>query len=259
VNLWERLAARAIRASTLIDRAYRRFDRLRSRAVVAVGSEGLLNAYNDVAYGHTPEYRADLPKFRRELFRWERDVVTRWFPPAPARVVIGGAGGGREAFALAAQGYRIVAFEPSVALARSLAGAAPAGVETYLGRYERLPIVEGIATGERVNLRDGPPFGAAVFGWTSYSHLRAEAQRVRALQEVAALCEGPVLISFYPARHQPRRELFSVAVGFYHLCDEAEIRQTAAAAGVNVLELSMEDMDGRWPYAVLQRRGTRSG
>ena len=59
----------------------------------------------------------------------------------PGRLLIGGAGGGREAFALAARGYEVVAFEPSAALARSMVQHAPAGisVEALIGRYEDLP------------------------------------------------------------------------------------------------------------------------
>lgn len=252
----DRLAAQLIKASTLVDRAYRRFDRLRSRAVLAVSSEGLLEAYNDVAYGKTPEYRADLPKFRRELFRWEQEALARWFPPPPATVLIGGAGGGREALALAERGYAVVAFEPSAALARSLAGAtASHPIEVFLGRYETLPAVSGLNGGADIRLDARAPFDGAIIGWTSYSHLRTEARRVQTLRQIATICHGPILLSFYPAKHQPRRDLFSVAVGFYHLSDEAEIRQTAATAGLDVLELSMEDLDGRWPFAVLQRPG----
>jgi hypothetical protein len=169
-------------------------------------------------------------------------------------VLIGGAGGGREALALVERGYAVAAFEPSPVLARSLAGATSrAPIEVYIGRYETLPAVSSL-TGDSVRLDRQPPFDAAIVGWASYSHLRTEARRVETLQRMAAICGGPILLSFYPAKHQPRRDLFSVAVGFYHLSDEAEIRHTAAIAGLDVLELSMEDLDGRWPFAVLQRR-----
>ena len=255
MNTLDRLAAFLIKTSTLVDRAFHRFDRLRSRTVLATGSEGLLEAYNDLAYGRTPEYRADLPKFRRELFRWEQDAVARWFPAPPATILVGGAGGGREALALAERGYRVIAFEPAAALARSLAGApASTPIEVFLGRYETLPVVSSLDGGNAIRLDERAPCDAAIVGWASYSHLRTEARRVQTLQNMAAVCRGPILLSFYPAKHQPRRDLFSVAVGFYHLSDEAEIRGTAASAGLDVLELSMEDLDGRWPFAVLQRR-----
>ena len=81
------------------------------------------------------------------------------FPDPPGRVLIGGAGGGREAFALAARGYEVVAFEPSADLARSMVQHPPAGisVEALIGRYEDLPSLTSAATGARVDLRlQGP-------------------------------------------------------------------------------------------------------
>ena len=250
------IGARAIRASTLVDRAFARFDSLRSRLVMLIGGDGLFDAYNDVAYGRTPEYRADRPKFRRELFRWEEEVVERWFPTPPARVLVGGAGGGRELLKLAELGYAVVGFEPSAELAHTLAqDAAAAHIEIYLGRYETLPAVKRLDDSSPVDLSDRPSFDAGIFGWYSYAHLRTEPQRVAAVRQMAALCHGPIVISFHPAKAQNRRDVFSVVVGVYHMTDEAEIRQTAEAAGVEVLEVSMDDRDGRWPFALLRRRG----
>jgi hypothetical protein len=257
LSLLGRIGARAIRASTLVDRAFGRFDRLRSRIIVQIGGDRLFEAYNDIAYGVTPEYLAGGPKFRRELFRWEEEIVARWFPPPPARVLVGGAGGGREVLRLAERGYVVVGFEPSPALARSLArDPAAARVETYLGRYETLPIVHRLDDGAPRDLTGPPHFDAGIFGWASYAHVRTDARRVAAVRHMAALCRGPIVISFYPARPDDRRrDAFSVTIGVYHLTDEAEIRQVAAAAGVDVLELSMDARDGRWPFAVLRSRG----
>ena len=257
MKLLNRIGARAIRASTLVDRGFARFNSLRSRLVMLIGGDGLFDAYNAVAYGRTPEYRADRPGFRRELFRWEEDVIERWFPPPPARVLVGGAGGGRELLKLAELGYTVVGFEPSVELARTLAHDAGAPrVEMYLGRYEALPIVRRLDDRTPIDLTRQPIFDVGVFGWFSYAHLRTEAQRVAAVRQMAALCRGPILISFYPARpHDRRRDTFSVVLGVYHMTDEAEVRQTADAAGVDVLDVSMDDRDGRWPFALLRRRG----
>src|SRR5687767_14651727 len=47
------------------------------------------------------------------LFDWEEQVVREHFPPPPARVVVTGAGAGREVLALLRLGYDAVGFEPS--------------------------------------------------------------------------------------------------------------------------------------------------
>jgi hypothetical protein len=171
-------------------------------------------------------------------------------------VLIGGAGGGREALALAANGYHVTAFEPSVRLARSMAAAASAegrDVGTFVGRYEDLPLLFPCdADSPPVRLDSLGSFDAGVLGWTSYSHIRTGARREEALRAMAAACRGPVLLSFFPATSEGR-DAFSTSIGFYHRSDENEIRRAAERAGLHVWYLTMEDMDGRWPYAVVAR------
>jgi hypothetical protein len=217
------LAARAIRATSLVDTAYRRFDSLRSSVVARFAPDAVLDAFNDLTYGVTGVYRPDAPNYRSELFNWEQEAIAHAFPTPPARLLIGGAGGGREAFALAERGYEVVAFEPSPALAAVMAdhaspnvgaaspgvgaaspdvGAAfrrPIGVRAFVGRYEDLPNVRTPSGTTPFSLRELPPFDAALLGWTSYSHLRHRADRIQALREMAAVTAGPVIASFYLA------------------------------------------------------------
>ena len=266
------LAARAIRATSFVDTAYRRFDSLRSSVVARFAPDAVLDAFNDLTYGVTGVYRPDAPNYRSELFNWEQEAIARVFPAAPARVLIGGAGGGREAFALAARGYEVVAFEPSVPLAASMAAHAGDGkVRAFVGRYENLPHVREGTDAAVVSLRELPAFDAALLGWTSYSHLRHRADRVRALREMAALTAGPVIASFYLAtgNSTPRtsriRNLaralgltggpdhFTTHVGFYHLSTPAELRSEAAEACVRILHECYDSSDGRWPFIVVRR------
>ena len=270
-----RLAARAIRATSFVDTAYRRFDSLRSLLVARFASDGVLDAFNELAYGAAAIYKPDAPTYRSELFRWEVEAIERAFPPALARVLVGGAGGGREAFALAARGYEVVAFEPSLQLARAMASCCvPDGrVTACIGRYEDLPILHLTADGAgSIDLRDLPAFDAAMLGWSSYSHLRHRDARVRALREMAAVTDGPVLVSFYPGRSvaQPpqsrlqklarrlgiagKRDRFTLHIGFYHLSTADELRGEAADAGLEIVHECDDDLDGRWPYVVLRRR-----
>ena len=116
-------AARAVRLTHLVDRAYRRFDRLRSALVVSFASDRFFDEYNSLAYSATENYQPGSEAFRSGLFDWEEDAVRRYFPAPPSRVLVGGAGGGREPFALADKGYVVVAFDPAEPLVRAMAAA----------------------------------------------------------------------------------------------------------------------------------------
>ena len=267
-----RLLARAIHASVVVDRAARRFDQARSALVTRLASHAVLDAFNDLAYERTPVYRAGAPEFRQALFNWEIEAIARAFPDPPGRVLVGGAGGGREAFALASRGYQVVAFEPSAALARSLADHAPPGatVEAFVGRFKDLPWLTNQTNRARVDMRQQPPFDAALFGWTSFSHLRTRDARVAALRNVAGLTNGPVLASFYTGRPRPTPpagifhsvaqalglrftgDLFTPYVGFYHLSTPDELVGEVRDAGLDTLHASFDELDGRWPYLIVQ-------
>jgi hypothetical protein len=269
----DRLVARIIRVSTIVDRAARRFDQVRSVLVTRCASPSVLDAYNDLAYARTPVYRAGTPHFRHTLFNWEAEAIASAFPDPPGRVLIGGAGGGREAFALAARGYEVVAFEPSADLARSMVRHAPAGisVEALIGRYEDLPWLTDAATGAPLDVRRRGPFAAALLGWASFSHLRTRAARVAALRGLGELTSGPLVLSFYTRRPRTAQasglwrrlaevlgvpfegDLFTPYVGFYHLSDPDELADEVAEAGLETVQASLDELDGRWPYLVVRR------
>jgi SAM-dependent methyltransferase len=254
------LGARAIWATTAIDRAFRRFDRLRSELVAATASDSVLDRFNDLAYGRTNTYRPDTGSFRAYLFPWEEQIVQERFPPPPARILVGGAGGGREALALARLGYEVVAFDPSEWLVRALASRP--GVTVFRGRYEEL--------GEMFGTDES--FDAVVLGWGSFSHLRSERDRVETLRAAGQLTAGPILVSFLAVkgaasaalsrlrRLLPRRrerdpgDVFAVTIGFYHPVDEAEVRALAQAAGLEVEHASFDERDTNWPHVVLRAR-----
>jgi hypothetical protein len=134
--------ARMVLATTLVDRVYRLFDRLRSRMVLACASDAFYDIYNDLTYARQDDYRAGAKSFRSNLFPFEERAISQHFPTPPGTVLVGAAGGGREALALARRGYGIVAFEPVPSLAASLAhfsGDLP--IEVFVARYEQLPMV----------------------------------------------------------------------------------------------------------------------
>ena len=90
-----------------------------------MASDRLLSKYNDLTYAHSDAYHPGSSRYRDALHPWEETVVGSHFPAPPSRVLIGAAGGGREAFALARRGYAVVAFEPSPLADRMSAARAP--------------------------------------------------------------------------------------------------------------------------------------
>ena len=263
-----RLLARVLYATRVVDRAYRRFEGVRRELVLSLASDRLLASYNDLIYGGSDRYHPDSRRYRAGLHAWEEAAIAAHFPEPPARLLIGGAGGGREAFALAERGYRVMAFEPS-GLADMMAAACTPGVEVraFRARYEDLPIVTAM-DGTQVDLARAEAFDGGILGWGSFSHLVSDQARVTALRACAALVNGPLLVSFFGwirpaepveptglrrlllARVGDRRpgSLFSVEEGLFRQLTDEQMREMAAAAGLEVMAL---DMHAEWPNAVL--------
>src|SRR5215210_627639 len=141
---------RFILATRSLDRGYRLMDRLRSELVLAFASDETLDRFNDLAYSHSTEYDPGSSAYRASLFPWEESVIERFFPQPPARVLIGGAGSGREAFALLELGYEVVAFEPSVGLLRSMTDRVrtDTGLRAYRAGFEDLPSLAPAVPGQ---------------------------------------------------------------------------------------------------------------
>jgi hypothetical protein len=253
-----RLLARAVWATRLVDRLFGAFDRVRSRLLLRFGSEAFFDAFNDIAYSGQAIYRPESALFKTELFPWESRAIDAHFPKAPATVLIGGAGGGREALAFERRGHSVVAFEPAAALAEALAESLrsePRAIEVLVGRYEDLPFLRRPGDARVVDLRQRAPFGAAILGWASFSHIRSDAGRVGALRQMSALTDGPILFSYFSyyddrTTSSTRRESFGMQVGLFRQLSEAEVRELIAEAG---LEIVYHQHDG-WPCAIVRER-----
>ncbi|MGI8605732.1 MAG: class I SAM-dependent methyltransferase [Gaiellaceae bacterium] len=277
-SLLTEISVRLLLATRLADAGYRIFERTRSELVAALAPDPVLVRFNDLAYGESGFYRPETTSFREYLFPWEEFVVRELFPSPPARILVGGAGGGREAFALLGLGFEVVAFEPSRQLAEFMATRAPEGasLQVYCGGYEDLPRLEPLEAAPAVELPDLGSFDAAVAGWGSFSHLRTEAVRVTTLEAFGHVTAGPILVSFLglkdaPSpqhrsrlgrlrRWVPRRagrelgDVFSAYIGFYHRTDEAEVRTQSRAAGLEVVHGQFDERDTNWPHVVLRRQ-----
>lgn len=140
---------------------------------------------------------------RKELFAWEEAWFARDLPAPPARVLLGGAGRGREARWLLDRGYRVVAFDPArESVARHLAACpeAPCVVLDYesLARACQ-PQDDRATTGSNAALvLDSAPYDAALLGWISLTHVLAERDQDALFGALAVLVpHGPILASFF--------------------------------------------------------------
>jgi hypothetical protein len=236
----------------LVDRSYLLFDRIRSRIVLACASDGFYDVYNDLTYARQEVYRAGAKSFRSSLFPFEEMAFSRYFPAPPGIMLVGAAGGGREALALASRGYHVVAFEPALPLAASLAHFSTAlPIEVFVGRYEQLPMVRPLDDRSAViALHSRGPFAAAILGWASFSHLRSDEHCVETLRQFGSLTHGPILVSYYPlAVKEATGARFSYAVGYHRKISGPKFRSLVERASLRIIDFDDHD---NWPHAVLQ-------
>ena len=122
------------------------------------------------------------------LHEWERVAVEEHFPPG-GRVIVTGAGGGREVLALLERGFDAIGYEPNATLVE-----AGAGLLARRGHGGRLRACD----------RDAFPDGgghcdAILVGWGSYMLIAGRDRRVAFLRAARrAVPEGaPLLCSFF--------------------------------------------------------------
>lgn len=272
---------RWLRATLLLDRVYRALCAVRAelalalvgperwRAVVAARYDRCLKAYASARYES------------QGLFDWERAAVLDHFPRPPARVLVGGAGAGREMLALAALGYGVAGFDPSPAMLDALRhrlGESGVAAPVALGGYEDLVTAFGFAPAppEWHALLEAAPYDAVIVGGGSLSYIVEARVREQLLSTLARLCPvGPVLASFLEREPPVGRSLWLAAIvrrllrlapgarppapgdrlgefGFEHAFDAGEIAALAAGAGYDVAHSASEP----FPHALLVRAST---
>lgn len=191
-----------VRAYNLSNRAY-----IRMGNIIAVLHQGIwLGIIDDHNLDETTaEYYAcqrhyfDKDYNSRGLLRWESSAIDRFFGDCLS-MLVGAAGGGREALALAQRGYDVVAFECNPAL---------------------LKVAELLAHDHHVSLRyvstppSQPPkldrvFDGAVVGWGGYMHIPSSAKRIAFLRDMRRNVRSgaPLLLSFFTRSPISRRFLF---------------------------------------------------
>ena len=270
-------AARGIRATLAVDRVAGLLGAAPSALVLAFASDAVLTRYSTIAYGATETYHPGSPEFDDTLFPFEEEAISRFFPPAPARVLIGAAGGGREAIVLAQRGHEVVAFEPSAPLIAGLAAHIPPGlrITAYRAAYEDLPTLHPAESGGlSADLATEPRFNAAILGWGSFSHLLSERHQIGALRAVSSVTDGPILVSFrvdpridgvirsrmvrlqrrLPGRNKLSGAHFTMGIGYFQTFSRERFTTLFDQADLRVEALDTADASGFWGHAVLSRR-----
>ncbi len=216
-----------------------------------------LSRFTGEAYNRNPNY---LDGSKQELFEWEEAVVTEFFPPSLAKILVGACGGGREMIALARLGYAVAGFDPGdelVALAREQVPEEKL-LCLEVGCYEEL--MEGPSSA-----RGQAPYDALVLGWGSLSHIASAEMRHLLLANSRTLCPlGPIVLSWVhdgPSRQQlavrqrlaalgiatrDLREGYSTAGGYSRSYSHEEIFYLAADTGNRVLRYD----EGDYPHAI---------
>jgi protein-L-isoaspartate O-methyltransferase len=133
------------------------------------------------------------------LFAWEGSWYERDLPGAPANVLVGGSGSGREMRVLLHSGHRVAGFDPVERLCTSARRELGDRVPIWQLGYEDLS-GDSEDMAHRA-LRSRGPYDAVVCGWASFSHVLDRRARERALQVLDRLCpKGPLMVSFHAWR-----------------------------------------------------------
>ncbi len=194
--------------------------------------------------GDGAAYRYDDDQWNlRGLFDWERAAIEKHLPSS-GRVVVTGAGGGREVLALLERGYDAVGYEPHPQLVR--AGAA---LLERRGHGQRLFVSGRDEFPAEVEACD-----AIIVGWGSYALIPGRRRRIEFLRGAHACLPagGPMLVSFFAReggerllttvsrtanlvrrvrRSEPTEVGDALSPNFVHLFTDEQLRSELEAAG----------------------------
>jgi hypothetical protein len=171
------------------------------------------------------------------LWDWERRAIEAWFPDS-GRLLVGAAGGGREALDLARRGYDVCCFDcmpPFVESARALLKSHVSSDNVLLADLDCVPDVTG-------------PFDGLIVGWGAYSHIKGSARRVAFLKQFRSVAPvgTPLLLSFH---HRGGSERFlsvthRVATVVYRVIGRGERPELGdVVAGSFVHRFTREEME----------------
>jgi hypothetical protein len=187
--------------------AHRAWEAARDAIAFALVSPADRDAATAWLYARQPSYARGGRIYDEGLRPGEESLLAQADLRVGERILLGGAGGGREARALVDRGYRVVAFDPCTALFDSLRAslAGHLGSSAHVATYDDLPdAIEGRGPLARA-VAEGP-FDAVILGWGSLSHVLDADRRSALFSALATLCpSGPWIATFVPVAPQGRR------------------------------------------------------
>jgi len=272
-------AARLVYSTIVGDRflrnALKTYKQVRAALVLGFLSDSAIQRLGILGYAETKSYglREDLSW--PELNDWEVSFLDRYLSAPPGRVLVGGAGAGREPYHLAKMGYDIVAFDPNPTFVEMMRRDIPAGlpVRSYQASYEDLPLLAPATSQEQAaDLTTMPPFDAAILGHSSFSHILDDANLLRTLKLLACVVTGPILISFtsrdsvadtpnsrldrwlrrLPGRNQDPTIGFRLEIGAYRQFIAQEMIELCTSAGLYIIELRVKKHFSHSSYVVVR-------
>lgn len=131
------------------------------------------------------------------LHEWENPWFERRLPRPPARILIGGAGTGREARVLQQRGYVLTTFEPAPNAVNKSKQFLGANCDVHIGSYEELNRAVLEREPNELQLIAEKQFDAIIAGWGSLNFVISAKERELFFQTCRVLCpKGPLLGSF---------------------------------------------------------------
>lgn len=235
---------------------------------------------DDLLYAYlTPEQRAQITsrlydsdssyfpggKVADGLHEFEEEALAQPGMPKGGRVLIGGAGAGRETRALVARGFSVFAFEPAELFYGELektARASDGRVQATRAEYADL-ILAAEGRGKLAAAK-GLDFSLVITGWGSLLHLPERDVQDALMRSIRALApNAPVLLSVnvrgpwsapktrwdplrarwaaaieaLGGRHRPDGAYFDAMCGFAYSYTQDDVERLAAAGGYRVARL----------------------
>ena len=132
------------------------------------------------------------------LFDWERTWLKQDLPPPPARILVTGAGWGREAFELCRMGYEVVAFEPAITDAALSSQPKELSLSFIRADFEDFVQAQLGGPWNALSKVCSTQFDAVLLGWGSLTHVLSPSKRTKVFEAASAAApKGPILGSVW--------------------------------------------------------------
>lgn len=190
-----RLAARVLESAAVADLAFTRVQSAYRHFLEGLLPSVLTDA--ELTDLSTRLYDRRGPRqFSEPMFDWEREWAEKYLPAPPGRVLVGGAGYGRECVWLHERGYSVDAYEPRAHAAKQCHDVvASRGGVCVVAAHQDLADAVLDRSENACAAFSRRTYAAVLLGWGSLSHVLDPEQRARIVEASARIAEGPVLAS----------------------------------------------------------------